>query len=59
MTRAEAVEVLKLWNRWNEGQTSVSLAFRGERTMEDDLLDERRRTIICAMKLLQSNEAEA
>jgi hypothetical protein len=37
MTREEALEIIREHRTWNTGQKSVSLAFGGARTQEDDL----------------------
>jgi hypothetical protein len=42
MTKAEAWRIIEECRRWNAAQTSVSLAMRGIRTVEDDGLDARR-----------------
>jgi hypothetical protein len=43
---------------WNSGQTSVSLAFNGQRTKEDDMLDERRATLAEAWRVVRQSKAE-
>jgi hypothetical protein len=52
MKREEAIELLKMYRNWNEGQLSVSLAFKGIRTAEDDVLDARRKMLIEASRVL-------
>ena len=58
MTREEAMEIVKLYDKWNTGQKSMSLAFGGARTPEDDVYDAQRKTIIRAHEVLQSNEGD-
>ena len=53
MTRAEALQIVDRCEHWNTAQTSVSLAFRGKRTDEDDVLDERRKTLAEAWRVLR------
>ena len=54
MTRAEAMELVKLYRNWNHGQLSCTLAMHGRRTLEDDALDARRRMLTKAYDLLAS-----
>lgn len=52
MTKEECLEILDRYRNWNAGQTSVRLAFHGERTKEDDVLDARRELLLAATKRL-------
>jgi hypothetical protein len=52
MTKEEAREIIGLCAGWNAGQTSVSLAFNGQRTAEDDVLDARRAALAKAWEVL-------
>lgn len=54
MTRAEALRLLELWRDW-DGKPSNLLALHGIRSPQDDLLDERRRTLAEAMRVLRSD----
>ena len=58
MTNKEALDVLSLYRNWNTGNTSVSLAFVGKRTNEDDVLDSRRKLILSANAQLSKGESE-
>jgi hypothetical protein len=42
MTKDEAWKIVESLKGWNVGQKSMSLAFRGDRTAEDDVLDAKR-----------------
>lgn len=42
MTKEDAWKIIEECRKWNNGQKSVSLAFNGVRTLEDDILDARR-----------------
>lgn len=50
MTKDEAWKIIEACRKWNTGQTSVSLAFNGKRTDEDDVLDARRAALKLAWK---------
>lgn len=52
MTKDEAWEIIRECRGWNHGQKSVSLAFRGIRTAEDDVLDARRDALKQAWRTL-------
>jgi len=52
MTKDEAKEILNRFRNWNIGQKSFSASFGGERTIEDDIYDERRKLILAATKTL-------
>ncbi len=56
MTKEEAKEIVRESLRWNLGQKSMSLAFGGPRTVEDDIYDERRKLILAAYKVLNYPE---
>jgi hypothetical protein len=58
MTREEALKILGMYRDWNEGQKSVSFAFRGVRTDEDDVYDARRALLKEATELLRTKEAK-
>lgn len=59
MNKEEAREILDRYEgKWNFAQTSISKAFNGIRTQEDDILDERRRLIQKAMRTLAGEEGE-
>ena len=53
MTIQEALEVIKLSENWNHGQKRVSSAFTGVRTVEDDILDEKRRALKAAWSVIR------
>lgn len=53
LTKEDCVAILDRYRNWNEGQTSVSMALRGARTVEDDILDERRALVLAATKRLR------
>ena len=53
LTKQECFTILSMWKDWNMAQTSVSRAFAGARTEEDDIYDARRRLIITATKRLE------
>jgi len=53
LTKFEALEILKLYDGWNLGNKSISLAFNGTRTTEDEILDERRALILEATRVLK------
>ena len=55
MTKQEAWEIIKENRNWNSGQKSVSLAFNGVRTKEDDILDAKRETLEKAWKVVGEN----
>ena len=57
MERDEAMEIIKLYRNWNTGNTSVSLAFNGIRTSEDDVLDARRAALKKAHEVLSADAA--
>lgn len=42
MTKQEAWEIIRACANWNIDQKSVSLAFKGIRTAQDDALDAKR-----------------
>ena len=52
MTKDEALNILRMYENWNTGQTSVPLAFNGTRTLEDDFLDNKRKLLIKAQEVL-------
>jgi len=56
MTKDEAWKIIDSCVRWNTGQKSVSAAFGGPRTVEDDLLDARRDALVSAWKTVGQNE---
>ena len=56
MTREEALQIIDRCKGWNYGQKSVSLAFNGERTPEDDVLDARREALRAAWFRLSLTE---
>ena len=59
LTKDECLQILNLYKNWNAGQKSMSLAFGGMRTGEDDLYDERRALIKAAtIRLKQLCEEE-
>lgn len=58
MLLEDARRILREAEHWNQGQTSISLAFRGVRTPEDDILDLRRRAIKEAWKVVLAAEAQ-
>lgn len=58
MTRDEALKFIEIYKNWNVGQTSVSYAFSGKRTPEDDIFDERRRTLLEAYRILREKAEE-
>ena len=59
MTREEALEIIKLCEGWNIGQRSISFLFSGVRTSEDDILDERRGTLLEAWRTLRTSTETA
>ena len=52
MTKEEAKWVVEQCRGWNTSQTSVSLAMKGKRTAEDDVLDQKRKTLLKAWEIL-------
>ena len=52
MTKDEAWRIIKDAEDWNVGQKSLSYAFGGVRTAEDDMLDARRRALLMAWEIL-------
>lgn len=52
LTKDECLQILDRFKNWNHGQKSWSLALRGVRTEEDDILDARRRLIKAATSRL-------
>lgn len=52
LTKKECLDILELFKNWNHGQKSVTNAFNGRRTSEDDIYDERRKIILAAYKRL-------
>lgn len=52
LTKSECLELLSRYRNWNSAQTSISLAFGGPRTQEDDLLDARREMLIAVTERL-------
>ena len=51
MTKGEAWRIIQECSNWNHGKKSVSLAFNGIRTVEDDILDVKRETLKKAWKV--------
>lgn len=58
MTKEEAWRIIEECRKWNEGQTSASLAFRGVRTDEDDALDAKRKALAQAWRVVGEDEKE-
>lgn len=52
LTKEECFRILELYRGWNLGQKSISHAFGGPRTPEDDVLDSRRALIRAAQDRL-------
>jgi hypothetical protein len=57
MTREEALVIVKACENWNTGQKSISLAFGGPRTAEDDVYDARRAALKQAWQVLGGSDA--
>lgn len=53
--RKEALQILELYKGWNNGQKSVSHAFGGPKTMEDEVYDARRKLILKASNILNGS----
>ena len=58
MTKEEAWKIIEECRGWNAGQKSVSLAFGGERTSFDDLLDAKRGALAEAWRVVRGNNGE-
>lgn len=56
MTKDEAWKIIAECRHWNEGQRSVSAAFGGPRTAEDDVLDARRAALTRAWKVVNADD---
>ena len=56
MTKQEAMEIVRENRNWNTGQKSLSLAFGGRRTDEDDYFDKRRAALKKAWATLAEEE---
>ena len=56
MTKDEAFRILELAKGWNVGQRSFALAWRGERTLEDDVLDAKRETVRKAWEVVRGEQ---
>jgi hypothetical protein len=59
MTKGEAWRIIEECRGWNSGQTSVSLAFTGNRTAEDDALDARRQALREAWRVVAEDAPES
>jgi hypothetical protein len=53
LTKEECEAILNRYANWNTGQTSISLAMKGVRTREDEILDERRELILAVTQRLR------
>lgn len=53
LTKEECLEILDRYKNWNHGCKSVPYAFKGQRTAEDDIYDERRKLILAATTRLR------
>ena len=58
MTKNEAWRVIDACRHWNTGQKSPSYAFGGPRTAEDDVLDEKRATLLEAWRVVRTDATE-
>ncbi len=52
MTIEEAWEIIEACKNWNASQKSLSLAFGGVRTAEDDIYDARRSALAQAWRVV-------
>lgn len=55
MTKEEAFKIIESCRGWNSGQMSISLAFGGPRTSEDDVLDAKREALTRAWKVVAAD----
>ena len=55
MNHDNAFRIIENCRNWNAAQTSVSLAFNGIRTSEDDVLDARRAALKEAWEVVASD----
>lgn len=53
--RDQALDIIKMFSTWNTGQKSISHAFGGPRTSEDDIYDARRKLILKAYEVLNAS----
>ena len=58
MDRIEAWKIIEECRNWNPGCSSVSLAFYGKRTKEDDVLDAKREALKRAYLVIGEIEPE-
>lgn len=55
MTKDEAWQIIRECRGWNTSQVSISLAFRGVRTVEDDALDAKRAALVKAWEVVRND----
>lgn len=57
MTKEDAFRFLELYKGWNTSHKSLHLVCNGVRDAEDDIFDERRKTMVEALRVIRDERS--